>query len=96
MSIRLVVTLYAAPGKGSEFLQAFKQRCELVMREEAGCEQYEIFQSALEPDKLVLLEHWSDQETFDAHLAMNKVRPAFGEGLRGSFGGREDYVYNKL
>ena len=55
MSVRLVVTITAAPGKGAELAQVMKARCEECMKE-PGCEQFEIFQSALNPDKLALLE----------------------------------------
>src|SRR5262245_66256569 len=55
MSVRLVVTVTAAPGKGTELAQVMKARCEECMKE-PGCEQFEIFQSALNPDKLALLE----------------------------------------
>ena len=58
MAVRLVVTITAAPGKGAELAQAMKARCEECMKE-PGCEQFEIFQSALNPDKLALLELWS-------------------------------------
>jgi NAD-dependent oxidoreductase involved in siderophore biosynthesis len=40
MAIRLVVTITAAPGKGSELAQAYKARCAEVMQE-PGCEQFE-------------------------------------------------------
>jgi hypothetical protein len=53
--IRLVVTFHAASGKGDELAQAMKARCE-VSRQDAGCEQFEVFQSVSDPDKLVLLE----------------------------------------
>src|SRR5918995_2601877 len=38
MSIRLVVTITAAPGKGAELAQAYKPRCAEAMQE-PGCEQ---------------------------------------------------------
>jgi len=94
MAIRLVITLNAAPGKGDEFLQALKGRCGEVMTE-PGCEQFEVFQSALDPDRLTLLELWSDQAALDAHAKMNATRAPFPSGLRGAAGGREDYEYNK-
>ena len=49
MSVRLVVTLNAAPGKGSELARVFRDRCAEVMQE-PGCEQFEVFQSVLNPD----------------------------------------------
>jgi quinol monooxygenase YgiN len=95
MSVRLIITINAAPGKGAEFAAAFKTRCEEVMQE-PGCEQFEIFQSALNPDKLTLLELWKDQAALDAHSKMNATRAPLPAGLRGDVpGGREDYEYNK-
>ena len=64
MSVRLVVTLTAASGKGGELAQVFKGRCAEVMKE-PGCEQFEVFQSAVDPDKLVLLERWADQAALE-------------------------------
>ena len=96
MSLRLIITLTAAPGKGAEFAQAFKARCEEVMQE-PGCEQFEVFQSALDPDKLVLLELWKDQAALDAHAKMNATRAPLPDHLRsGGPPGREDYDYNKV
>ena len=94
MSIRLVITLSAAPGKGEAFAEAFKVRCREVMTE-PGCEQFEIFRSALDPDMLVLLERWSDQGALDAHAEMNKTRPPLPADLRGGAFEREDYAYSK-
>jgi quinol monooxygenase YgiN len=94
MSIRLIITLNAAPGKGDEFAQALKGRCEEVMTE-PGCEQFEVFQSALDPDKLVLLELWRDDAALEVHRKMNATRAPLPGGLRGPPGGREDYAYNK-
>src|SRR5271155_5429559 len=54
MAVRLVVTITAAPGKGAEFARAFKPRCE-ESRKDRGCQQFEIFQSVLDPDKFTLI-----------------------------------------
>jgi len=95
MSVRLIISLTAAPGKGGEFLQAMKARCEEVASE-PGCEQFEVFQSALDPDRLVLLELWADQAALDAHAEVNKTRSPLPPGLRGPSAGREDYAYNPV
>jgi quinol monooxygenase YgiN len=95
MSIRLIISLSAAPGKGDAFLQAMKGRCQEVASE-PGCEQFEVFQSALDPDRLVLLELWSDQAALDAHAKMNTTRAPRPPGLRGPAAGREDYDYNPV
>lgn len=94
MSVRLVVTLTAAPGKGSELARVFRDRCAEVAQE-PGCEQFEVFQSALNPDKLALLELWTDQAALDAHAKVNATRAPLPEGLRQGSGEREDYQYNR-
>jgi quinol monooxygenase YgiN len=94
MSIRLIVNFVAAPGKSAEYLEAWQARCRLVEAEEPGCEQYEIFQSALDPHKLALLEHWTTQEAFDAHVRLGPTRPRVGEGLSVGPAIIEDYIYN--
>jgi len=94
MALRLVIMLNAAPGKGAELTAAFKARCEDVMKE-PGCLQFEVFQSALDPDRLTLLELWEDEASLAAHAQVNTTRAPLPPGLMGGFGGREDYAYNK-
>jgi len=94
MSVRLVVSITAAPGKGAELAQAYKQRCAECMKE-PGCEQFEIFQSLVDPDKLALLERWSDQAALDTHAKLNATRPALRPELRAGGGEREDYEYRR-
>src|SRR5207245_3566415 len=85
MAVRLVVTFHAVSGKGAELAQAMKARCE-VSRQDAGCEQFEVFQSVSDPDTLVLLELWQDQAALDAHAKIQARRqtagaaPAFAGG----------------
>ena len=94
MAVRLVVTITAAPGRGSELAQAYRARCEECMRE-PGCEQFEVFQSVLNPDKLALLERWSDQAALDTHARLNATRATLRPELRVGGGEREDYTYNR-
>ena len=74
MSIRLIVTIHALPGAGAELARAYQHRCPRV-RQEPGCEQFEIFQSVENPDKLTLLECWRDQAALDAHAALRDIDP---------------------
>jgi quinol monooxygenase YgiN len=94
MAIRLVVTITAAPGKGSELAQAYKTRCADATKE-PGCEQFEIFQGVANPDKLALLERWTDQAALDVHAQVNSARPALRPDLRMGSGEREDYEYHR-
>ena len=94
MAIRLVVTITAAPGKGTELALAYKARSTQIMQE-PGCEQFEVFQSVLNADRLTLLERWVDQAALDAHAKVNQNRPPLPPGLRAGAGEREDYEYKR-
>jgi quinol monooxygenase YgiN len=94
MSIRLVVSINAAPGKGGELAQAYKSRCAEIMKE-PGCEQFEVFQSVVNPDRLTLLERWADEAALAVHAKVNETRPPLPPGLRAGAGEREDYVYKR-
>ena len=94
MAIRLVVTITATPGKGPELARAYQARCTQIMQE-PGCEQFEVFQSVLNADRLTLLERWVDQAALDAHAKVNQNRPPLPSGLRVGAGEREDYEYKR-
>ncbi|OGQ80101.1 MAG: hypothetical protein A3F90_12610 [Deltaproteobacteria bacterium RIFCSPLOWO2_12_FULL_60_19] len=94
MAIRLIVTITAAPGKGAELAEAYKARCLEVMKE-PGCEQFEVSQSVVNPDKLAILERWTDQGALDAHARLNSTRPPLRPELRAGATEREDYAYNR-
>jgi quinol monooxygenase YgiN len=97
MAVRLVITTYAKPGKGTELARAMADRCRAV-QQEPGCLQYEVFQSVLDPDTLILLELWMDQAALDAHARLNATRPpnpALADFRADGVRPREDYVYNR-
>jgi quinol monooxygenase YgiN len=97
MPVRLIITMYAKPGKGTELAQAMADRCRAV-QQESGCQQFEVFQSALDPDTLVVLELWADQTALDVHAQVNATQPPNpalaalrADGTRP----REDYTYHR-
>ena len=97
MPVRLVINMGAKQGKGGELLQAMAERCRLV-QQEPGCQQFEVFQSGLDPDRLALLELWESQEALDEHAKLNASRPADPamQELRAEGAGeREDYEYSR-
>lgn len=94
MAIRLIVTITAVPGKGAELAQAYKARCAEVMQE-PGCEQFELFQSVVNPDKLAILERWKDAGSLEAHARVQNERPPVRPELRAGGTEREDYLYNR-
>lgn len=67
MAIRQVITFRVAPGKAQAFVEGFQPIVEKV-RLQPGCEQYAMFTSVDDPDTLVMLERWRDQESLDAAL----------------------------
>ena len=95
MKVRLVITMKAKPGKGAELLAEMEKRC-VEAREEPGCEQFEVYQSAKDPDSLSLLELWTDQAALDVHAKLNASRPPNPRmaELRAEDGfTREDYAH---
>src|SRR2546430_4714900 len=71
MAVRHIVTIQVAPGKAADFARAFKALQEVTLAEQ-GCEQYELFQSLDDPDRMVMLERWSSQELLERHMAAER------------------------
>jgi quinol monooxygenase YgiN len=65
-----------------------------VMKE-PGCEQFEMFRSVVDPDKVAILERWTDQAALDAHARVQSARAPLKPELRAGNSEREDYVYNR-
>ncbi len=94
MAVRLIVGITAASGKGGELAQLYKARCLEIMKE-PGCEQFEVFQSVVNPDKLTLLERWIDHASLDVHSKVNATRAPLPAELRVGTTEREDYMYKR-
>lgn len=73
MAIRHVVTVQVAAGKAASFADVFKALQKAAQQEE-GCEQYELFQSLDDPDKMVIMERWANQELLDRHMAAERAQ----------------------
>jgi quinol monooxygenase YgiN len=95
MPLRYIITIDAAPGKGTAFARALEAICK-EGRREPGCEQYEVFQSVLDPDKLVVLELWTDQAALDAHMKVDAARGPLPPGQGSGTPGCEAYEYNRI
>lgn len=74
MTIRIVVNLRAHPGKGDEFFELWQPHGE-ACRQHRGCLQYELFRGFEDPDSMVLLEVWEDQDCYDEHWAKELLMP---------------------
>ncbi len=81
MAIRLLVSMTALPGKGSELAKIRAPRAAEV-RLEPGCEQFDFFQNTEDPDKLLLVERWTDEASLAAHSERTRQLPQTGTELR--------------
>jgi quinol monooxygenase YgiN len=72
MAIRHIVTIQVAAGRADEFTAVFRALQAIAHREQ-GCEQYELFQSVDEPEKVVMLERWTSQELLDRHMEAERT-----------------------
>jgi len=90
LAIRILVPIDALPGKGNELARVRLPRHDEV-RAEAGCEQFDLFQNVENPDKLLLVERWTDQASLDAHAVLNQQRPPLGTELRAGGGGKAEH-----
>ena len=91
MAVRIIVSINALPGKGTELARARAPRMAEV-RKEPGCEQFDLFQNTEDPDKLVLVERWTDEGSLAAHAELNRQRPQIGADSRAGPGRAERFI----
>jgi quinol monooxygenase YgiN len=91
MAVRIIVSIDALPGKGAELVKARLPR-HAEARQEPGCEQFDLFQNTENPDKLLLVERWTDEASLAAHAELNRQRPPLGENLRAGPGRAERFI----
>ncbi|WDZ95781.1 putative quinol monooxygenase [Herbaspirillum sp. WKF16] len=89
-AIIVVATITARPGHRVAVTAALKKAVPLV-REEAGCERYDLHRDSGNPDRLVMLERWLGEEDLKNH----EQGAAFKELVR-ELDGRADLSVSKL
>lgn len=73
--VRIIVDFEAESAADADRLaQGMAARCPKVQAE-PGCIQFEVFRSALNPARYVLIEHWENQKALDDHLAASPTPP---------------------
>ncbi len=84
--IVLNVTYKCKPGMREAFLEAIRaEGLDAASRAEAGNSKYDYYFAADEPDVLLLVEHWRDEEAVRLHNAephfrrLGEVKAAFVE-----------------
>jgi quinol monooxygenase YgiN len=60
-------TMPTKPGRRGELLEPAKACIEQTLNE-AGCISYELFFSAADPNKAIMVERWESAEALGAHL----------------------------
>jgi quinol monooxygenase YgiN len=75
MPVRVLVTVTAPTAEAAASAVADRVAlCERTEAEERGCLQYEVFQSALRPERFVLCELWADRSAYDEHWRLQTER----------------------
>jgi quinol monooxygenase YgiN len=91
--VRLIIQFTADSAEvADKAIAGAVERCKRAQKE-PGCLQFEVFRSALEPERYVLLEHWESKEALAVHaqgMAGNPPPPT--PGIRRV---REDYEYSE-
>jgi len=80
----------ALPGKGNELAKARAPR-HAEVRQEPGCEQFDLFANTENPDQLLLVERWTDEASLAAHAERNRQRPAVGTEFRAESRGKTEH-----
>lgn len=71
--IRVIVTVTAASAADADVALARRvERCRQVEATEAGCLQYEVFRSAMRPERFVLVELWESEAIYDQHWRLTQ------------------------
>jgi quinol monooxygenase YgiN len=65
--VRLIIQFTAEnAAEVDKEMEERRARC-IETAKEPGCLQFEVFRSAVHPEKFVLLEHWESKEALEAH-----------------------------
>ena len=65
----VVVQMQVQPGKRAEFLAAMGENARSSVREEPGCQRFDVCSVDGDEHRFVLYEHYTDAGAFDAHRA---------------------------
>jgi quinol monooxygenase YgiN len=73
--VRLIIQFTAEnAGIADKAIAEAAERCKRVQKE-PGCMQFEVFRSALQPEKYVLLEHWESKDALAVHAQGMAANP---------------------
>lgn len=75
MAVRVIVSVTTPSAEAATAAVAERVAlCRRAEAEEEGCLQYEVFQSAVHPERFVLCELWADRAIYDRHWHLQQER----------------------
>jgi quinol monooxygenase YgiN len=78
----VVASIFPLPEHRQEVIELFERTIEQVQAEDEGCELYALHEGE---DRLVMIEKWSDRDTFDQH-GRSPALAGLRSGLAGKLG----------
>ena len=80
MAFILNVTYTMKPGLRAEFLREVSEHgIQKAVLAEEGCLQYQYFEAVDEPDKLLLVERWTERTAQEVHMTQPHMVPLKGD-----------------
>jgi quinol monooxygenase YgiN len=81
VSVRVITHIQTRPGAAEDFKVLWDRKRYDDVIGLPGCDQYELFQSALEPERLVVLENWQSRSAYLSAWKIVRVQVMVGEDL---------------
>lgn len=85
MSLSIIATIVAHPEHRETVLQALTAML-VPTRAEAGCRQYDLYVDQTDPNRMVMIERWTDDTALNAHVAsphMAQLKAVIGDKTSG-------------
>lgn len=67
-AVDLIAAIPSVPGKGAEVLALLREYA-VHVNADPGCDRFEVYVDRDDPDRVVVLERYRDDDAFAAHLA---------------------------
>ncbi len=93
--IKVVAKSHAKADKLNKILELSKEMVEKTVKEE-GCISYELFQDIKDPNQLVIIEEWENEESLDRHMVSEHFKRLIPQMNELREGPSEVNIYRKL
>lgn len=81
MAAVYIVARFRAKGGHAQDLIQVLTRLVGPTRQEAGCVQYDLVQSADDPCDICIIEHWTDAASLQQHMSADVLKRTVGEAM---------------